>query len=147
MSNPVLYPNRKLSDEAQQCEKEENFEKAAELYAQSYELFASGFVASKYMKCLCKLERAAQAVEFGRQAIQDFPENKYVRSAFGWAGHDLHLKKSKATESNDIDEDSGEIASDVDFSSMKKVTRYILEKCNDPEDKYLRTKAVLALMS
>src|SRR6266566_3255043 len=143
MSDSVLR-NRELSDEAKKLESTGQFDQAAELYKQSYDLYPGSFVTSHYIKCLRKQGKSVEAVEFGRQLSKQLLDDSYVHKELSWAIYDVYLKKTESIVNDEVDDLEHEKQSSPDFQKMQDVVRYILGKASATDD-LLRIRTIFAI--
>jgi tetratricopeptide (TPR) repeat protein len=153
MSDPMQHPNTALSEQAKELEKAQNFAKAAEIYMQMHiNQPVDNYPASHYISCLRKLNRSAEAVEFGWTLSDEMRANTFVHNAWAWAIYDIYFKTSE-NKKDDEDEDEDTINAetsredDKNFKKMQKATIYVLEKISphEPKDMLLRKKFILGI--
>ena len=148
MSDPMQHPNTALSEQAKEFEQTQNFAEAASIYKQMYiNRPTDNYAASRYISCLRKLGRSAEAIEFGWSLTEEVRANSYVHNAWAWALYDIYFKisENKSEEEEIINiETRGD---DNQFVKMQKATLYILEKSSPhaPQDMLLRKKFIFGI--
>jgi hypothetical protein len=148
MSDPMQNPNTSLSEQAKEFEQAQNFAKAAEIFMQMHvNRPTDNYAASRYITCLRKLHRSAEAVEFGWTLSEEVRANSFVHNAWSWALYDIYFKTAENKEDEDIISAETSQGNDNQFKKMQNATLYILEKSSphSAQDLLLRKKFIFGI--
>ena len=140
-------PNQPLDKQAKELEAHGNFAQAAELYRQLYELSPENdFAVSRYLFCLRKLNKAGEAVKFGRSLSSAMLDERYVHRALAWAIYDFYFKKNEKENQDEeyFSDIEDELHSSHQYDQMQKAAKYVLKR-SPITDTLIRTKIVFAM--
>jgi tetratricopeptide (TPR) repeat protein len=124
-----MQNNNNPSENPDTLRKQGNFQEAAVLYSQLFQTSQSPYHLHWQINCLRKSGRLEQAYTLAQKGLQQFPQDKYIRSEMGWIIYDRELKPAK---------ESG------NFGMAIAATKRALEI--NPDNELLLNKSVQLLM-
>jgi len=143
---PPPNANKPLGNQAKELEDSGHFSQALDLYHQLYaQQSGNSFAASGYLRCLRKLNRAEEAVVFGRELPASLLNNPYVHRAIAWAIYDHYFKKSEDDNEDLVEPEGMQRASIIhQYEQMQKAAKYVLEK-SPIDETLIRIKIVFGM--
>lgn len=145
MSDPMSNPNASLGKQAWDLEKAREFKRAAELYKQVCTARPDDeYAASGYMRCLRKLNKSGEAVEFGRHLSKELKTRGRVHQAWAWALYDYYFKQSENKEDDIFIDTEAKLPEDDHFKKMQSATEYVL-KMSPQEDTIIRKQFIFGI--
>ncbi|HLO88883.1 MAG TPA: hypothetical protein VK203_28300 [Nostocaceae cyanobacterium] len=90
--------NNETMTQANQLVNQQQWKEAGTLFRQLWENENNAYAASRYLFCLRKGGYAAWSIKQGKVALNQFPDNKYIKNELTWAYYEDGIKTAETEE-------------------------------------------------